>query len=86
MLGMQGMGVSTPMAAEVADATVGLANDEHIPNEGMLTMGLKSMILAMGLLASITRFSGVTMSLQGVMPNEHWSVAVEVTKESDTGV
>ena len=78
------MGVSVPMAAEVADATVGLASDEHMPNEGMLTNGLKSMMFAMGLLASMTRFSGVTMSLQGVKPNEHLSVAVEVTYESDT--
>lgn len=71
MLGTQGIGVSTPMAAEVADATVGLAKEEHMPKEGMLIIGLKSMIFAMGLLANITRFSGVTMSLQGVMPNEH---------------
>lgn len=81
-LGIHGMGVSTPMAAEVAEATVGLDSELHMPNEGMLTMGLKSMMLAMGLLASMTRFSGVTMSLQGVMPKLHWRVAVEVTKES----
>ena len=49
VLGTQGMGVSTPQAAEVAEATVGLANERHIPKVGMLTMGLLSMILATGI-------------------------------------
>ena len=49
VLGTQGMGVSTPQAAEVAEATVGLARDRHIPNEGILTMGLLSMMLATNL-------------------------------------
>ena len=39
-LGMHGMGVSTPAAAAVADATVGFAGDLHIPNGLMFTMGL----------------------------------------------
>ena len=46
VLGTQGMGVSTPQAAEVAEATVGFAKERHIPKEGMLTMGLLSMMLA----------------------------------------
>jgi hypothetical protein len=33
--GMQGMGVSTPKAAEVADATIGFANELHVP-KGMI--------------------------------------------------
>jgi hypothetical protein len=37
--GTHGMGVSTPMAAEVADATVGLARLVHMLNDGMFTMG-----------------------------------------------
>ena len=37
--GMQGMGVSTPIAAAVADATVGLAIDEHIPKGMTFTNG-----------------------------------------------
>ena len=49
VFGMQGIGVSTPQAAEVAEATDGLANERHIPKVGMLTMGLLSKILAMGL-------------------------------------
>ena len=36
---MHGIGVSTPSAAAVAAATIGLASDVHIPNGGMLTTG-----------------------------------------------
>ena len=38
--GTQGMGVSTPMAAAVADATVGLVGDLHMPNDGMFAIGM----------------------------------------------
>jgi hypothetical protein len=38
--GMHGMGVSTPIAAEVAAATMGLARDMHIANGGMFAIGL----------------------------------------------
>jgi hypothetical protein len=38
--GMQGCGVKTPSAAEVAAATCGLAMEVHIPNVGMLDMGM----------------------------------------------
>lgn len=37
--GIQGMGVRTPSAAAVAEATVGLANELHIPKGRILTMG-----------------------------------------------
>lgn len=37
--GTQGMGVSTPLAAAVADATVGLAMEVHMPKGGMFAMG-----------------------------------------------
>lgn len=40
VLGIQGIGVSTPMAAAVAAATVGLAGERHIPNGRMFTMGI----------------------------------------------
>lgn len=46
--GMQGMGVRTPRAADVADATAGLAIELHIPNGMMLTMGMLSLMLAAG--------------------------------------
>lgn len=38
--GIQGIGVSTPNAAAVAAATVGLAGDVHIPNGRILTIGI----------------------------------------------
>lgn len=38
--GTQGIGVKTPAAAVVAVITAGLVGELHIPNGGMLTMGL----------------------------------------------
>jgi hypothetical protein len=46
VFGMQGMGVSAPIAAAVADATEGFARDVHIPNGLMLTMDTWSMMFA----------------------------------------
>ena len=40
VLGMQGIGVSTPIAAAVAAATCGFAGDLHTPNGLMFNMGL----------------------------------------------
>jgi len=40
IMGMHGMGVRTPKAAAVADATVGLARDWHMPKGMMLTIGI----------------------------------------------
>ena len=73
------MGVSTPIAADVAEATVGLAKDEHMPNDGILTKGLLSIMVAMGLFANITLLSGKTTNFAGVNPQEHCKVAVDVT-------
>ena len=72
--GMQGIGVSVPSAAAVADATVGLASDWHMPKGMMLTIGLWSMMLATGIV-TIVRFAGSTINVLGVVPNEHWSMA-----------
>jgi len=46
--GTHGIGVSTPMAAEVAEATLGLASDVHMPNGRILTMGTLSIMFAAG--------------------------------------
>lgn len=46
VLGTHGIGVKTPSAAAVAEATVGFAGLEHMPNGMMLTIGLWSMMLA----------------------------------------
>ena len=38
--GMHGIGVSTPIAAAVAAATVGFAGDMHMPNGMMFVIGI----------------------------------------------
>ena len=48
VFGIQGIGVSTPIAAAVAAATVGFAGLIHIPNGMILTIGMWSIILAAG--------------------------------------
>ena len=48
VIGTQGMGVSTPNAAAVAAATVGLDGDWQSPKEGMCTMGITSKMVAAG--------------------------------------
>src|ERR1043166_9670828 len=78
--GMQGIGVNTPSAAAVADATLGLAIDMHIPNVGMFFIGTKSMIFAAGVVAT-TCFSGVMTRADGAAPNEHINAAPAVTCE-----
>lgn len=47
--GTQGIGVRTPMAAAVADATEGLAMLWHMPKGMMFTIGLLSMMFAAGM-------------------------------------
>jgi hypothetical protein len=71
---MHGIGVSTPQAAEVAEATVGLANERHIPKVGMLTIGLLSNMLATGI-PLIVLVLGVTTRGAGVMPMLHFIMA-----------
>lgn len=75
MTGTQGIGVSVPIAAAVAEATVGLARDWHIPNGMMLTMGLMSEMLAMGLFCTKGRVGSGTMNVDGAIPKVHWSRA-----------
>jgi hypothetical protein len=76
--GMQGIGVNTPRAAAVADATVGFAIDMHIAKGGMLVIGIKSMMLAAGAVA-LTLFTGNTLSAEGAIPKVHIMTAPEVT-------
>jgi hypothetical protein len=77
--GIHGMGVSTPIAAEVAAATVGLARLMHAPNGMIFTMGLLSIILAAGMFAGIVRFTGKTIRLDGAIPKLHSNIAPEHT-------
>src|SRR5438552_19077273 len=76
---MQGCGVSTPSAAEVAAATAGLAMLMHMPNGMMLTIEMWSMMLAANWLPHFTRWFGSTTRLDGVVPKEHISVALLTT-------
>ena len=46
--GTQGWGVSTPIAAAVAEATVGFAMEVHIPQGITLVIGAASAMLATG--------------------------------------
>jgi hypothetical protein len=66
--GTHGIGVNTPAAAVVADATVGLARDWHMPNGKMLVMGILSMIVAAGMLLIMTLLAGNTIKLEGAKP------------------
>jgi hypothetical protein len=75
--GTHGIGVSTPRAAVVAVATVGLARLMHIPNGAMLTIGALSMIDPAGMPSIITLAMGSTVSVDGAIPNEHSIIAVE---------
>ncbi len=76
---MQGIGVRTPRAAAVADATVGLARDEHIPQEDMFTIGEASCIVAAGFPPIISFDWEVTVSAAGVVPKGHFTKAPVTT-------
>src|SRR6202007_988585 len=69
--GMQGIGVSTPRAAAVADATTGLAIDVHMPKGMILVIGIWSMMFASGIMLVITLLVGNTTSELGAMPKLH---------------
>jgi hypothetical protein len=72
--GIQGIGVKTPEAAEVAEATVGFARLEHTPNGMIVTNGRLSMIVAAGVIV-FTILDGKTLRVEGAAPKEHCSVA-----------
>src|SRR5205809_4006679 len=73
--GMQGMGLSTPRAAAVAAATVGLEGELHMPKGKMLTSGALSMMVAAGGPPAITRLAGSTIRLLGATPKLHCIMA-----------
>lgn len=77
--GVQGMGVSTPSAAAVADATAGFARLMHMPNGGMFTNGLLSMIVAAGMFVAVTLAVGKTFSALGAAPKLHCIIAPVTT-------
>lgn len=75
--GTQGIGVSTPSAAAVAAATVGLDRDMHMPNGTMLDIGAMSLIVATGR-PSTRGLGATTINVLGDMPKVH-VVAAPVT-------
>ena len=76
--GMHGWGVSTPRAADVAAATCGFDGVVHMPNGGMFTFGLKSMMLAAGADAS-TLLAGATTRELGATPKLQVIIAPATT-------
>lgn len=77
--GIQGIGVNTPIAADVAAATVGFEGVMHIPKGGIFTIGLKSIIDAIGLFSAIPILDGKTDRIEGAIPKVQVSVAPRVT-------
>ncbi len=76
--GRQGVGVSTPLAAAVAEAVVGFASDEHMPNGGILVIGIESSILAAAILSPVT-VGTVTSNVDGAAPKLQDILAVAAT-------
>jgi hypothetical protein len=77
--GIQGIGVSTPIAPDVAAATVGFARLVHMPNGMMFTIGLLSMMFAAGIKLVIILLTGNTTRVLGATPKVHCSKAPEQT-------
>lgn len=66
--GTQGIGVKTPKAAAVAEATSGFAMELHIPKGGMFTIGMLSMMFEAGVPPTMTLFFGSTLFALGATP------------------
>jgi hypothetical protein len=77
--GMHGIGVKTPMAAAVAEATVGFDIELHIPNGMIFAIGLLSIIVAIGIVVIVLLF-GSTFMTDGAMPKVHCKLAPPQTQ------
>ena len=73
------MGVNTPMAADVAAATVGFESVVHMPKGMIFTIGAKSIILPFGTLLKKSVRDGVTTNDEGAIPNVHIIIAPVTT-------
>lgn len=82
MAGMQGAGVKTPKAAEVAAMTAGFVGAEHIPKDDMLTIGAKSMMFPCCLPPIIIVRDGLTTNGHGTIPKVQVIIADVTTYES----
>jgi hypothetical protein len=72
--GVQGCGVSAPIAAAVAAATIGFAMLLHIPKGAIFAPGLLSIIVAIGIFDCTLLFGG-TFKVEGAAPNVHFNIA-----------
>ena len=78
--GVHGPGVSTPNAAAVSEAVVGLARLLHNPNGRMFMNGTQSVTTAAGFFSIVTGSPfGTTTSVDGASPIEHIVIAPVVT-------
>ncbi len=73
-LGTQGPGVAVGLI------NVGLKGELHSANGATLTMGLWSMIVAMGLFSVSTLSTGNTVNVDGATPIVHVNIAPVATK------
>jgi hypothetical protein len=76
--GTHGMGVSTPRAAAVAEATAGFAMDMHMPKVGIFVIGMLSAIVAAGA-PHMVLLVGSTTRADGATPKEQVITAPAVT-------
>jgi hypothetical protein len=72
--GIHGIGVRMPKAVAVAAATVGLAIELHMIKEGILIIGLLSVIFAAGIIL-VTPDCGITINGIGDWPKLHCKIA-----------
>jgi hypothetical protein len=72
------MGVSTPSAAAVAAATMGLAMLVHTPKGITLAIGAKFMMVAAGIEVAMA-LGGVVIRVEGAAPKLHMSVLPPLT-------
>lgn len=73
-VGVQGMGVNTPRAAAVADATAGFAKEVHMMNGGTFTKGTLSIMFALSG-PSLSTLGDSTASVDGPVPKLHCIMA-----------
>ncbi len=77
--GTQGWGVSTPMAAAVAEATCGLAMLVHIPKLGMFKIPVPSAMVPIGFPSANVDMLFVALKDAGPVPKEQVSDAPVTT-------
>lgn len=86
VLGMQGIGVSLPCAAAVAETVAGYARLRQRPNGAIFFIGVWSLILACGRPDRYIVLFGETVSVEILFPHEHSILALEQTYESSIAI